>query len=342
MKERYNRMMEQISLDEQTRQEMEGRLWAGKKLQGRTLLRVTLIAAAVTVVLCGGAFAAYTAFVGEIKTPLEGQTAEVAYNEDLDRTYLKLMGDGSPELEVVDGRMRLTLFDEIMDITDFCDEENYWVWDETDEKGNRQVLVIGGTSNDWGWGYFLWPASTGTRKVGVVEHLDRHAVWGQKALAEYCPGESWWTDDDRVVLEKFDTPLKGVKMTIREDSDGSRSAAMNASGSGYSEPRVEIVDGRMMLTLYDEVIDITASCSKEAYWEWDVTDEIGVRQVLVIGGTPEDWSWIYFLYAEEGTAADIVYCYGVFIDADDLWAEAALAKYYPEQSDYFELLTSIS
>lgn len=80
---------------------------------------------------------------------------------------------------------------------------------------------------------------------------------------------------------------------------GSGSMAME----GFSRDPVEVRDGRIYFTLDGSDLDITDQCSESSYYQYEIVGEDGTRQVVVVGGTPEDLGFALFVWLEDGIRA---------------------------------------
>lgn len=105
-----------------------------------------LLAAALAVVC---AFMIAAAGPGRIFQLASGGTASYQQVSE-NRSVVELSGESPVKLE--DGRLWLIVNGERKDITDLVDANTPYIYDSTDpDTGRRDYLVIGGTSEDYGW-----------------------------------------------------------------------------------------------------------------------------------------------------------------------------------------------
>lgn len=124
--------------------------------------------------------------------------------------------------------------------------------------------------------------------------------------------------------------LVGGTVTSGTDEEGNRFVNMTASDD--SAP-VEVQDGRIYFVRGDTREDITDQCSEERYFSYDETTEDGARQVLVIGGTPEQVGYVNFAWMPGGSFASS----GEAEDAP--WLRQACADYGVEWNEALGMLT---
>lgn len=119
--------------------------------------------------------------------------------------------------------------------------------------------------------------------------------------------------------------LVGGTVISGTDEEGNRFVHMTDSGD--SSP-VEVEDGCICFVRGDIREDITDRCSEERYFSYEETTEDGARQVLVIGGTPEQVGYVNFAwmpdgsFASSGEAEDAPWLRQAYADYGVEWNEA--------------------
>jgi len=94
---------------------------------------------------------------------------------------------------------------------------------------------------------------------------------------------------------------------------------INRYGSGVELAKVK--DGRLYMVLDDEWIDVTDYCSATSYYRYEVEKQNGIKEVIIVGGVPEDnkFGWIDYLYDANGNQFAYIShapCSGSYCEAD--------------------------
>lgn len=63
-----------------------------------------------------------------------------------------------------------------------------------------------------------------------------------------------------------------------------------------------VKDGRLYLVIGDEWIDVTDYCSSQSYYRYEIDDGEGIKEVIIVGGIPEDnkYGWLDYVYDSKG------------------------------------------
>lgn len=69
---------------------------------------------------------------------------------------------------------------------------------------------------------------------------------------------------------------------------------------GFRNDPIEIVEDRVFFVLNEENIDITDEISQEDYYQYEYTDENGLKQIIIVGGTIEDIGFNAYLFDSNG------------------------------------------
>lgn len=185
MKRLYQSTFDQLRLSDESTQRIRRRLQAASARTEVTPrkqhLRRVVPAAAVLVVLLtcatvasGAEFWRYTQlFTGHAFSA--GHTVE----GELD---ISIEQEAGTCITVEDGRIYYNLSGQWEDITGQCSETDYFSYELTDKEGNRQVLLVGGTPEHWGYLNVVWLS-----KGGAVcnSSLQRWDPWIQRACDDY-------------------------------------------------------------------------------------------------------------------------------------------------------------
>lgn len=72
------------------------------------------------------------------------------------------------------------------------------------------------------------------------------------------------------------------------------------NGTGINLARVR--DGRLYMVIGDEWIDVTDNCSSQSYYRYEIDNGEGIKEVIIIGGIPEDnkYGWLDYVYDSKG------------------------------------------
>ena len=63
---------------------------------------------------------------------------------------------------------------------------------------------------------------------------------------------------------------------------------------------IEVRDGRVYFTMDGSETDITSYCTEATYYQYEQMADNGYRQVLIVGGRPDNLGWAEFLWDSEG------------------------------------------
>ncbi len=101
-----------------------------------------------------------------------------------------------------------------------------------------------------------------------------------------------------------------------------------------------IRDGRILFLCWEEETDVTDRCSERDYYAWEHAYDNGVRQLVLVGGTPASAGWLYVYWFTDGTAAFDLPCAYDYYGAD--WFYRAIEDYgldflRPMETDYGDL-----
>lgn len=119
--------------------------------------------------------------------------------------------------------------------------------------------------------------------------------------------------------------ITGGMATVGTDEDGA--SFVSAEITGGDNLPVEVAGGRIYFVHGDTREDITDQCSEDSYFSYEETSEDGSRQVLIIGGTPENVGYVNFVWMPNDAFASTC-------EADDtLWVRQAYADYGVEWDD---------
>lgn len=92
---------------------------------------------------------------------------------------------------------------------------------------------------------------------------------------------------------------------------------------GFRENPAEVRDGRIYFTLDGSDLDITDQCSEETYFQYEIEKE-GARQVVLVGGTPDNLGFALYVWLEDGSRAST---YDLPSPETPPWLETAEAEY---------------
>ena len=265
MKRLYRSTFDQVKLSEETAARMRERLAVASSPKEvlpmkKHLWRTIPVAAVLIAALVCTAFAYGDQILWQLQM-LVGGTVTSGTDEEGNRfVHMTASGDSAP-VEVKDGRIYFVRGDTREDITDQCSEERYFSYEETTEDGARQVLVIGGTPEQVGYVNFAWMPGGSFASSGEAED----APWLRQAYADY--GIEW----NEALWD----------------------------GSLEAEPVLpyEVRDGRVYFTLDGSDRDITDQCSGESWFTYETTGTDGSRQILLIGGAPDEVNYLEIVYS---------------------------------------------
>ena len=141
------------------------------------------------------------------------------------------------------------------------------------------------------------------------------------------------------VWEPVKTALDGHSLTATGDWISAGSGSSSSLRSGGREVCV-IRDGRILFLCRDEELDVTDLCGEREYYAWECTYENGIRQLVLVGGTPESAGWLYVYFFTDGTKAFDLPCAYDYYGAE--WFLRAIDDYgldflLPPEPDYGDL-----
>ena len=142
------------------------------------------------------------------------------------------------------------------------------------------------------------------------------------------------------VWEPVKTALDAQLLTATGDKLRAGGGSNSVLQSGGREI-CRIRDGHILFLCWEEEIDVTDQCGEEEYYTWEHTYDNGIRQLVLVGGTPEAAGWLYVYYFTDGTKAFDLPCaydyYGAewFLRAID---DLGLDFLRPSEPDYGDLI----
>ena len=92
---------------------------------------------------------------------------------------------------------------------------------------------------------------------------------------------------------------------------------------GFRDDPAEVCDGHIYFTLDGSNLDITDQCSEETYFQYE-TEENGARQVVLVGGTPENLGFALYVWLDDGSKAST---YDMPSSETPPWLKAAEAEF---------------
>lgn len=92
--------------------------------------------------------------------------------------------------------------------------------------------------------------------------------------------------------------LGGGQYTSYRDSDGSGFVCM---GAGFETDPAQVRNGRVYFVLDGSGLDITEYCTRSTYYQYERMNDDGSRDVVLVGGDPDDLGWAEFVWAPDGT-----------------------------------------
>jgi len=165
MEQSYKKTFDAVSLSpvsrEHIRSELSSRFAENQKedkvikINSRKRLITVLLAAVISISLLTAVSFAYGP---KIIHMLGGSYIEIGSgkNSDGDDYVSITITGGNNPAEVRDGRVFITLDGMETDITSYCTETTFFMYEKTDSSGNRHVLIIGGTPDNLGWADFVF------------------------------------------------------------------------------------------------------------------------------------------------------------------------------------------
>ncbi len=91
--------------------------------------------------------------------------------------------------------------------------------------------------------------------------------------------------------------LGGGRFVEGKDSHGNYFVSMDL---GFEKEPVEVRDGQIYFVLDGSDINITRQCSEQSYYQYETVDSNGFRQILLIGGTPDNVGMAVYLWDQNG------------------------------------------
>lgn len=91
--------------------------------------------------------------------------------------------------------------------------------------------------------------------------------------------------------------LGGGSMISGINEDGEDFVSMD---TGFAADPVIILGDQIYFILDDSYTDITDQCSESDYYQYEKTDENGIRHVVLVGGTIDRLGWAEFVWDADG------------------------------------------
>jgi len=136
----------------------------------RPLTAAIAIVAILSLLTTGFAFAYGSQIIqllggGRIET---GKTSDGNDNISVDTGFV------SDPVEVRDGKVYFVLDGTNKDITSYCTETTFYQYEQIADNGYRHVVVVGGTSDNLGWGEFVWDENGDMVGNNATFHEDKY------------------------------------------------------------------------------------------------------------------------------------------------------------------------
>ena len=245
-------------------------------------IRILVTAAAVAAALTAGALAA-SGVLSRIPL-LTGGQIEVAYGTRPDGSgYASISRSTDSEtcpVEVRDGAVWFTTeTGEALDITGQFSETEPYVYSYTDSVGARHDVVVGGTSENYG--YFEYAYSEDGSfggGAGVYPDGDYSALHPPVWLAAYRQANG--------------LPSPSGDEPVEEDAGGELI---------WLDPQLAVEDGKVLLTVGGETTDITGRFSESEAYVYTTEDADGRTHVILAGGPAEEPHTAEIVVAADGT-----------------------------------------
>jgi hypothetical protein len=90
----------------------------------------------------------------------------------------------SNPVEVKDGRVYFVLDNSNTDITSYCTESTFFMYEQVGDNGYRHVIIVGGTPDRLGWGEFIWDDkgnAVGSNATFYEDADGEHPEWLKRA-----------------------------------------------------------------------------------------------------------------------------------------------------------------
>ena len=245
----------------------------------RTLLAAAAVIAAVSV----GALAAS----GAIHIPfLTGGGITQGVDEDGTNYSAVSMDTSGTPLEVRDGRLYLTTEDgQELDLTGLFSEETAYVYTYQTAGGYVHDTIIGGTVEDYGCMEFVYDA-------------DGNFTGGS---GSFPSAYSSTNEPDWLIAyqQAHNLPTFGSGDEPESVSDD---VSFGSAQPLWLENEVTVEDGRVLLAVNGETLDITGQFSEEQAYVYTApnSDENGFHHIILVGGTPEEPGTAEYAYQDNG------------------------------------------
>lgn len=83
---------------------------------------------------------------------------------------------------------------------------------------------------------------------------------------------------------------------IYEENDHERTFTFEVMEEDY----LKVQDGRLYLTVGEECIDVTDRCSEDTWYRYEIANEDGGKNVILVGGTVEAPGWVELVFDADG------------------------------------------
>jgi len=84
-----------------------------------------------------------------------------------------------------------------------------------------------------------------------------------------------------------------------------------------ADSNVKTKDGRLYLVIDNTWTDITDKCSEDEYFRYELPGDPDIKDVLYVGGTPDSYGWIEFIFTGSGNTEGGCIISGGKYDAKD-------------------------
>ena len=88
----------------------------------------------------------------------------------------------------------------------------------------------------------------------------------------------------------------GEEVVVSEDPTERAAEVDYSNAVDYAK----VKDGRLYFVLDDQWTDVTDLCSASEYYRYEIKNEDGSREVILVGGTPDNYGWWGLLFDSEG------------------------------------------
>jgi hypothetical protein len=193
MKYNYKRTFDAVSMPpehrEQIRAALSSRIFERQKenniMSTKTLFgrRPGSVAVAAIIVLSAALFAGFT-YGSQIIQLFGGGLIEFGVDSGGNQ-YSSVESFVSDPVELRDGQVYFVLDGSGTNITGYCTEETYYLYERVDDSGYRHAVLIGGTPDNLGWAEFVWDENGGFVGGNAMRNADDIPVWlmrGQETL----------------------------------------------------------------------------------------------------------------------------------------------------------------